>query len=312
MNKINAIEEIVKILETHKIKLNEIQEYLDIDSNLDEADKSLKLGTSIITKVLSYIGGILIFSGIAIFIESNWKDMTPLARVIITLGTGFTAYLIAVAFCKDAKFERFATPLFIISGFLQPLGIFVMLQEYSKGGNELHGILFMASFMLIQQLLTYFALNRTVLLSTSLIFGSIVFGTICDLIDWSSEEEIVFIYGISMLCITYAIDKTRDRDITPFWYFISSFAFLGGGRVLFDNSGGDIIFAGLAAFIVYLSTVLKSRTLLTMGTIALLFYIGEKFSNMLNGSSMLITMGFICIAVGVGAMKINQKFIKAE
>jgi hypothetical protein len=43
----------------------------------------------------------------------------------------------------DARFSRVTTPLLLIAALLQPTGLVVMLNEYTRGGEPEHGLLFM-------------------------------------------------------------------------------------------------------------------------------------------------------------------------
>ena len=60
----------------------------------------------------------------------------------------------------------------LIAALLQPTGIMVMLDEYARGGKPEHGMLFMCTVMFLQQFLTFLGTRRTVLLFTSLVFGT--------------------------------------------------------------------------------------------------------------------------------------------
>ena len=96
-----------------------------------------------------------------------------------------------------------------------------MLQEYSSGGNYLYGILFMAAYMLIQQGASFWAKGRTVLASSAIFFGMIFFGYLFDV--WDVNEKLIgTIIGTSLLCVAYALNRSKHVAIAPFWYFVGA------------------------------------------------------------------------------------------
>lgn len=116
-----------------------------------------------------------------------WADFGSAARVIITLGKGFIAFIMAMMCLTDKKYERAATPLFLMAAILQPTGILVMLQEYSSGRDPRIGLIFMAIYMLIQQGATFIAKGHTVLAFSAILFGYIFFANLFDV--WDMNEN---------------------------------------------------------------------------------------------------------------------------
>ena len=180
----DALQEIIALTKRNNIALAEIAEAM--------ANTQAQVGkesSSILSKLFAYLGGIFVFAGIGIFISMYWDDFGSAARVVVTLGIGFIAYVMGVVCLTDKRYERAATPLFLISALLQPTGIFVMLHEYAAGGNPHHGVLFMAAFMLIQQTATFWAKQRTVLAFSAILFGCIFFSTLFDL--WDLDKKLI-------------------------------------------------------------------------------------------------------------------------
>jgi putative effector of murein hydrolase LrgA (UPF0299 family) len=75
-----------------------------------------------------------------------------------------------------------------------------------------------------------------------------------------------------------------------------------------------VLFVGLSCGVVFLSIVAKSRSLLAVGTLALIAYIGyfiaEHFENNLNAPIVLMFAGFLLIAIGAAAVRINNRYIR--
>jgi len=80
--------------------------------------------------------------------------------------------------------------------------------------------------MLAQNLLMFPRYSRSVLLFVILGFGVLSCWNIFDLIGMDEELNIM-ITGLSLMLVTYGVDQTAHRVITPFWYFLGSASFFG-------------------------------------------------------------------------------------
>lgn len=269
----------------------------------------------IISRLFGYIGGILVFAGICIFIGQLWDDFGSAARIAVTLGTGFAVFLFALAAIDHEKYDRAATPLFLIAALFQPSGIFVMLDEFSTGGKPEHGILFMSGVMLLQQALTFWQKKRTVLAFTSIFFGGMFFATLMDICD-IDDEVISLCLGASVMFIAWALSQSPHRSISAFWYFIGSAMLLFGFGDIVEGTPAEPLFLGLSAFLIYLSTRARSRTLLLVGTLAMLCYIGyftgKHFGDSLGWPIILILCGVAFFGLGALALRINAKYIREK
>ena len=57
--------------------------------------------TTILTRALAYLGGTFVFAGLGVFIAMNWESMNFPAQVVITLGSGLAAFVMALIAAKD-------------------------------------------------------------------------------------------------------------------------------------------------------------------------------------------------------------------
>jgi len=302
-----ALQQVAEIAARHQLSADEIIKALNESSPPDQAERS----TGILAKILAYLGGIFVLAGIAIFIGMQWDQFGSAVRVFVTLGVGFILFLFALITLKDDRFSRVTTPMFLIAALLQPTGIVVMLNEYSRGGDPEHGLLFMCVVLFVQQFLTFLAINRTVLLFTSLFFGAAGFGTLCEILDIDFEITALAL-GIGLTLISYVIDKSDHRPITPFWYLAGSVFFLYGAFDVLEGSVFEIVYFGVAAGFMYLGTVVRSRILLFASVIALMGFTGYFFRDSLANAFGLIFMGFLLIGLSAFAMSLNRKYIQAR
>lgn len=309
LHKEEALQDIVLLAKRNHITLEEIAHALRVPQT--QADKE---SPAVLSKLFGYIGGIFVFAGISVFISMYWNDFGSAARVIVTLGTGLVAYVMGLVCLADQKYERAATPLFLIASVLQPTGILVMLQEYSSGGDVRHGFLFMAIYMLIQQGATFWAKGRTALAFSTILFGCIFFANLFDVWDMS-EKLIGIVIGTSLLCIAYALNQSRHAAIAPFWYFIGAVVLLFSVFDAVKNTPFELAYLGLSALIIFLSTYARSRTLLLVGTMSMLLYIGyytaEHFANTVGWPIALVMIGIALIALSSLAVRLNNKYIKS-
>lgn len=304
-----ALQDIVSLANLHQITIGDIAQALNTPQIQAKTASS-----NMLSKLFGYIGGIFVFAGLGVFISMYWDDFGAAARVIVTLGAGLVAFIMGLACLADQKYERAATPLFLMASLLQPTGILVMLQEYSSGGDVRHGLLLMAVYMLIQQGALFWVKGRTVLAFSAILFGCIFFANLFDI--WDMNEKLIgTVIGASLLCIAYALNQSKHLAIAPFWYFVGSVMLLWSIFELVENSLFEPLYLGAAALTIFLSTYVRSRILLLVGTISMLLYIGyyttEHFADTVGWPIALVMIGIALIALGSLAVRLNNQYIKS-
>ncbi|WP_036302590.1 DUF2157 domain-containing protein [Methylotenera sp. L2L1] len=304
----DALQDIVSLAKYNQITLAEIAQALD--TSMQQPSKE---PAGVLSKLFGYIGGIFMFAGIGVFISMYWDDFGSASRVIVTLGTGLTAFIMGLVCLTNSKYERATTPLFLISSLLQPTGIMVMLQEYSSGGDVRHGLLFMAAYMLIQQGAVFWEKQRTVMAFSAILFGCIFFANLFDI--WDVDEKLIgIVIGSSLLCIAYAINQSKHIAIAPFWYFVGAVLLLWSIFESVENTLLEPLYLGATAFTIFLSTYVRSRTLLLVGTLTMLLYIGyysaEHFANTVGWPIALVIIGIALIGLSALAVRLNNQYIK--
>ena len=304
----DALHDIIALAKHNNITLDEIKHAMEAAPVLASTPS-----TSVLSKLFGYIGGIFVFAGIGVFISMYWDDFGSAARVIVTLGTGLVAFFMALACLTDKRYERAATPLFLIAAILQPTGILVMLQEYSSGGDARDGLIFMSAYMLIQQGAIFWSKRRTVLAFSAILFGGILFANVFDV--WDLDEKLIgSVIGASLICIAYALQQSKHLAIAPFWYFIGAMILMWSVFEAVENTPFELVYLGLAALLIFLSTYVRSRTLLLVGTLAMLVYIGyytaKHFANTLGWPIALVMIGIALIGMSALAVRLNNKYIK--
>jgi hypothetical protein len=245
----------------------------------------------------------------------RWEDLSSMGRILLTLGTGFSVFVLALVCTSDARVERAATPLFLVAALLQPTGILVMMEEFSQGGEPAHGFLFMNVVMAIQHGCAFWSKDRTVLALTTIIFVMGAFTIALDLLG-VDHNLIGVVMGSALLCVAWSLDRSRHRALAGLVYFFGAAIGLAAAYDWLRRSVIEVLFLGLSTGIIFLSTVARSRSLLFVGTAALVGYlvdfIAAHFADNLNAPLLLMLIGFILIGCGAAAVKVNSKYIRQQ
>jgi len=303
-----ALAQVIALIRRYDLRADELREAF-----APQPEAASRSSNNVLPRVFAWIGGIFVFIGLVTFVGMRWESLGPASRVLLTLGAGFCLFISALCCSFDARGTRAATPLFLAAALLQPTGILVALEEYGRGGDPLLGLLFMYTLMLVQQGAAFLRLQYTLLAFTTLVFG---LGFCVVAMEYLEVPPRLFALtlGLSLICIAWGTDRSRHSVLAPLLYFIGAINFLFAAHNWLDDGAWEGLFPGLAAATIYLSTLARSRVLLTVGTLALCAYLGdfmwERFRDNVNAPLILMLLGFVLIALGVMAVKINQRFIR--
>ena len=302
-----ALEQILKIARAHGLTPS------DIRTAFKEANFGREqLSGSLLGRILGYLGGTFIFAGLGVFIALNWDVMNSAARIIITLGSGISAFIMAVVASTDERYTKVRTPLYLMAAALQPVGILVALDEFSSAGDWHHAALLTAGIMGFQQAAVFWQKRDTTLLFTTLVFALWFFGVALDFVN-VDEELNALILGVATLSLCVGLERTPHQGMTPFWYLVGSVLFFHGLFELVQRTAFELVFLAVACTGVFLSTYVRSRTLLFVCTIAILTYISyftaEHFQDSLGWPLVLVVLGLAFITLSAIAMRINRRYI---
>ena len=303
-----ALEQIKQIAADNKLSL------ADINNALGGEVKPHSLGSMIDTsEMLAYIGGILIFAGIGVYTTMFWQDLSSVFRIALTFGSGLSCYCVALGLSKDKNYEKVTQALFLISAILQPTGLYVFLNETFPVSNDYHlATLFVFGIMFFQQLVTFLEKQLNIVLFFTLFFG---YGFVATLFDYYAfnSNTVSMVLGTSLFLLIYSFTKESYRPGIGFWYFIATFSFLGGAYGWIYNTSFEVLFLGLCCFTIYVSTLVKSKAILFVGTMGLLAYIGRytmlHFVNSVGWPISLIILGAAFIFFSGVALRIKKKYM---
>ncbi len=305
-NKEKALGKIVDLAEKNGLTIEDIAAYF-----VRNAPQTQQGSSSIVMKLLTYVGALFIFSGISAFVALLWDDLNSAARVIITFGPGLVALIMGLAALKDARYAKAATPLFLIAAFLEPAGLFVFLKEYFDGDDAALATMVVFAPLAAQMGLFFYAKRQTSLLFFTVIYGFAFFGAAMAKLD-IDEDLVATVLGLSGLLISHAINKTPHRAFVPFSYFIAALCMATGAFSLLESIPPfDFLLIGLAALMIYASVVAQSRSFLVASVIVMLGYLGyyteEYFADVTGWPLALIVMGMVMLGISSYAVKLGQK-----
>jgi hypothetical protein len=306
-----ALEQIASIARAHGLSVAEVAAALEPPSRRAAAPT----GQGVLVHVLGVLGGTFVFAGIGVFIALQWSDLNSAARVLVTLGSGVVAFVLAVLGTRDPRFAKAATPLFLAAAVLEPAGMIVAFAEFGSGGDWRWASLVTSGTMAAQFGWTFLALDRSTLLFLGILFGTAFFWTSLDLMD-ADGTLISLVMGASMLLAAVGADRSGRSGITPFWYFAGASAFLYGFFDMVEGSPLEITFLAAAAGFVYGSVLLHSRTLLAVATLAILaytaYFTGEHFVDSVGWPLALVAFGLVLIGLSALAVRIDRDYVRPK
>jgi hypothetical protein len=304
-----ALAEIAAIARRHGLTHEEVRLALE-GRALERPARQGLLG-----RALGYLGGTFVFAGLCVFVGTFWDEMNSAARIVVTLGSGLAALILSYLALASPRHEKLSTPLYLMAVVLQPTGMLIAFSELSAGGEPLHAQLAVSAVMLVQCLLTFARLRRTIPLFFTLLFGCAALGTVLELLDADPEVN-GLVVGVTCFLVTVAVQRTPHAGITPFWYLVAAALAQVSWFALVEGGVLEISFVALPCALVYSSTSLRSRTLLAAGTLGMLAYIGyftgEHFADSLGWPIALILIGFVMMMLGTAAVRIHRRYIKSS
>ena len=308
----DALIEIRRLARQHHLTSDEVGRALGPDGG--PAASTPVRARGVVGRVLGVLGGIFVFAGVGVFIALQWDGMNAPTRVLVTLGSGIAAFVLASLARREPRFARAATPFYLAAAAFEPIGMLVAFDEYGSGGDWRWASLVTTGTMAVQFGLAFVAAHRSTLLFLSISFAALCLWTVLDLAG-VDEGLTALTLGASGVLAAVGAERAGYRDITPPWYFLGAAAFLGGLFDLVEATAFETVFVAAAAGFVYLSVALRSRTLLVVATLALLAYTGwftaEHFADSIGWPLALVAFGLFMIGLSAAAVRIDRTYVRS-
>lgn len=280
-----------------------------------------------VSRILYYLGGAIVFIGIAVLLWQNWEVLPDPAKIMVTLGSAIAAFIVGVLFDRYKTTEEVAQAFYFISGLLAPIGLTITLDlagidigtpgMQSVISGTLALVYILSAVYMPRAVFTLFA----VLFSTWLYYAFATFlfeGQQGLLTIEEFYEYLTLVAGLSYISFGYFFAQ-RERDALTGWLYgfgvlgVLGAAFALGGYRPEQNVFWEFFFPFLVFAVIFSSIYLKSRAFLVFGS---LFFVGyvlkitvEYFENSLNWPIVLVLVGFLLIGSGYVAFYLNKKYL---
>ncbi len=332
MDKKQLLDEISKLSSNSNITKQELLDAFDQGTanpgfwhgNVQEPQIPVK--KTEISDILYYIGGGIVFAGIGVLVYGSWDNLSLFMRILVTLGFGAIAYLVAALISRSAKHGNLSFAFFLISALLLPIGCFVTLatagfETFRAGPQSIISFMLFLIFMF-----SYVAFKRTLFIVFSVVFGTWLFFSFTNwliggnpLFSDNFDLYRILVAGLSYILLGFYFSTKQELSNLKGWmYGMGSLAFLGsalglGGWSPAQNYFWEIIYPGLIFGLLFLSIKAQAKQFLVWGSIFLMAYImkltGEYFSEGFGWPIALVLAGLMLIGVGYYAFYFSKKYL---
>lgn len=278
------------------------------------------------TEILYYIGGAIVFLGVAILLGQNWATLGFFTKVAVTLGFSIAAYFAGLIFSRDERSNSISVAFYLISALLAPGGLWIVFNHAGLDASSFGTQSVIAGILFITYLLSYFVLQKNIFIVFSLLFGTWLFFSFTSFIVGSNpslsqatfNEYRILTAGLSYILLGYTFSQRGHPIIGGVLYNFGIFGFLAaalglGGFYPHQNVFWELIFPGLVFAVLFLSVYIKSKAFLAWGTFFLMAYIikitAEYFATGLGWPLALMMAGFAIIAVGYLSLWLKKKYL---
>ena len=286
-------------------------------------------------EILYYIGGGVVFLGIAILLTDNWTTIGFGTKVLSTLGAGVIAYFTGVLFSRgdSDRTEAIGSAFYLISALVLPMGLYVIIDEAGFNAKSYGSQSLISATLLITYLISYFVLRKNIFTLFIILFGTWLFFSLTSIMIMESTyfaiskyyeyrakyyEYRVLTVGITYMLIGYAFSKKGFVSLSNYLYDFGIIGFLGSALLLSDWKPNqsvlwELIYPGLIFGTLFLSVHIKRKSFLISGTLFLMLYIlkltSEYFSSGLGWPLTLVITGLAMISVGYLSFSLKKKYL---
>ncbi len=74
-----------------------------------------------ISEILYFIGGVIVFAGICVFVGSNWRDLNNFTKILSTLGAFISMYFGGVLIGQYKELTKVAESFYFLAALVAPL-----------------------------------------------------------------------------------------------------------------------------------------------------------------------------------------------
>lgn len=229
MNKNEALNKIIQLVKEYHIDIRDIALALKSEHPIVPRKEGISLN-----KLYSYIGGILIFAGICALIVMKWEDLNSYQRIIITLGFGFSSFILAFLCLRHPHYQKVSTPLFLIALFLEPAGLMILLQEYNLM-VPIGWVLIIGMIYFIHQRFAIESDKPLILLISTVTVGLILF------VQATENNRIILNLSLGFLTFLFGLYYQKKKNIITTPLFLVAAGLEASGLFTFLSQHTSIL-----------------------------------------------------------------------
>lgn len=311
----SALAQIAELARAHSLTADEIEQALT-DPEASEHGAAVRDAGAPdwVRALLAVVGGLLVLAGLVGLLQLVWDDLSAPARVLSVFGSGVVLLVLGLVASRDAAFDRAASPLLLVAGLFQTVGLFVLLGEYAIDFEDEVAAMLVFGVIAGQFAALFAALKRTDLLLLLMIAATLFLAASLAWLDVDGEW-IALNLGIAGLMVSFGLEKTRWSGVCSLSWVAYAFMLAVG---LFEIVEGafplDLLLIVAAALLIQLSVFVARRALLTVAVIIMLVYLGyytnEYFADVLGWPIALIAFGLVLLALSGYAVRLGRSMAR--
>jgi hypothetical protein len=286
--------------------------------------------SSAVLKIFNYIGGALIFFGVAYFIGSNWNNLNNFFKVFVSLGTAVVAYIVGILFQSANKYTA-STAFYLLAGLLLPLGLFITYKVYQIPMPHRYVDLVISLICFIVFLISQLRSPRILFQVLSILYGSYLYFSIIEFLLYGNPVSIenlnqyeLVALGLSYIFLGYYLNLSTSSILTGPLYMIGALIILTSVYFLGTTNDTRFIFHWRILTLVsitlafVLAVPLKSKSFLYLGSLFVVIYIVDmsmRFADVfgdLGWSFILVIAGLLLMLMGYLIFTLNRKISRIK
>jgi hypothetical protein len=324
MDKITVLNELKALVLTGQVSQEEVMGMFPgaVAQNTNVQKASVSNASAGVAEVLYYIGGAVVILGIGILVGQNWSQLSAIARVLVTLGSGLVAFIMGTILGSREHTERVSAAFHLIGAALIPFGLYVALDAMSIDAGTLGWQVVIATVMTLMYLLSFFRLRKVLHLLFAILFGTMLYYAVLNYIAadmvgfYNFYQYITIVAGAAYIFLGYSFAKNEDyKALNGFLYSFGTLGVLGAAITLGNTYSPlwDVLYIPLLFGALIGSTFLRSRAMLTFATLFLMGYVikltAVYFSSGLGWPLALVIAGLGLIGSGYLSIYLRKKYM---
>ena len=265
---------------------------------------------------LQYTGGLVILTGIGVFVASFWSDLSSGLRVAIALGGAILAFIMGVVLTQYDTKSKSGTAFHIIAGCLLPFGFFVTANELFSI-NASSGLILFISTVLLMIYGAAYALRPNIIFTVFALAAGIsaIFAAIATWLPGLPSDSYMYIVmgiGLAGLGVGNTFRGTLNEPLADFMYSLGTLAVLSAAYWLFTSEPiWQLLYIPLLGISMMGAVHLKSSRMFSITILSTMGYVvyitGKYFADVVGWPVALIFSGIALIAIGYVAVNYRKQ-----